>query len=330
MPPPPTRPAPQSTTPPAPLAQITLRDEDIKDPNLSLLNNVLTNLQQSINYLLGHSGTPTIKSGLDLGGQRIVNVGTPQHPDDAVSHAFAQSRYGPDALRPHFEQLGKAVFQSYRRLSDPQQRERYSSFLNSLASTAPTTNSSVVTFGSPSGGFVPVTISSGLHQFVDGSQSAYHAFNDSLSSPASYTISSLNRSGNVVSGSTTVANGLVAGETVTVDGIGSGGFDGQFVLSTSSSPNFTYGQIAPDASASGGTISLNGVYYYSRRTGQSTLFRTGPFAADTWGNRLTASLDGQTLIAVVVISASGGVVVASSGGATPPAQTGGVRIFGRL
>lgn len=334
MPQPPTRPAPQSTTPPAPLAQITLRDEDLKDPSLGLLNNVLANLQQSINYLLGHSGTPTIKSGLDLSGQRIVNVGTPQHPDDAVSHAFAQSRYGPEALRPHFEQLGKAVFQSYRRLSDSQQRERYSSFLNSVLTVAPTTNTSKVTFGSPSGGFVSVNISSGLHQLVDGTELSYSAFNDSLALPSSFAISGggLTRTGGIVTGATAAPHTLVAGETIAIGGQSNTTFNGQFVLATAVSPNFSYNQIAPDATSTGGAISLNGVYYYSRRNGQNTLFRTGPFAEDSWSNRRSASLDGSTLIAVAVVTGTGGDNTNSAAGGTSPAVNNGagIRIFGRL
>lgn len=327
-------PAEQASTPPAPLSQIILHKEDLEDPSLGMLNGVITNFQQLINYLLGHSGTPTLKSGLNLNGERISNVGDPVLATDAVSHAFAQTRYGPDALKPHFEQLGKSVLQSYRRLSDTQQRELYSSFLNQVLTVAPTTNTSLVTFGSPGGGFVSVHISAGLHQLVDGTELSYSAFNDSLALPTSFAISGggLTRTGGIVTGSTTGPNTLVAGETVAVGGESNASFNGQFVLATSISPNFSYNQIAPDATSSGGSISLNGVYYYSRRAGQNTLFRTGPFAQDSWSNRRSASLDGSTLIAVAVVTGSGGDNTNSAAGGTSPAANNGagIRIFGRL
>lgn len=323
----------QSSVPPAPLQQITFTEDDLKDPGLGLLNNQFTNLVQMINYILGHSGPPVLKSGLNLNGQPLSNVGAPQSENDVVTQAYANSNYGAAALAPQFQALGRHVFQSYRRVSDRLQREKYSSFLNDALTVAPSSNTSTVTFGALSGGFIPVTISGGLHQLMDGSQIAYAAFNDSLAAPVSYTISgTLTRSGGVVSGATTTANALTAGETIVVTDATDTSFNGQFVLASATSPNFTYNQVAPNATTTGGIISLNGIYYYSRRHGQNTLFRTGPFATDSWTNRVASGLDGSTALAVVVVNGSGGDTTNSAGGGTsPPTNQGAApRLFGRL
>jgi len=333
--------ATQSSSPPAPLQQITLSADDIRDPEqlAALLNNILQNHTQLINYALGHSGTPVLKSGANFNGQPLKNVGAPQESGDAITQEYANSNYGAAAIAPQIQALGKQVMQSYRRLNDRVQQEKYSSFLNSALIVSPTANTSVISASAPSGGFVPVTISSGYHQFTDGSQVAYAAYNDSLALPTSYAISgSLTRSGNVVSGATTTANSLAAGDTIVISGASDSSFDGQFVLLTSSSPNFTYSQIAPNGTATGATLSLNGIYYYARRTGQSVLFRSGPFSQDTWTNRLTSlngvnvSLDGSTIIAVVTINSDGFDSINSAAGGTPPASNigAGVRLFGRL
>jgi len=323
----------QSSTPPAPLQQVTLTEEDMKDPGLGLLNSILTNLTQRCNEIFGHAGVPTVKSGFNLNGAPLSNVGAPQSDNDVITQAYAESKYGAAAIAPQIQSLGKYVMQSYRRINDKTQRERYSSFLNEALTIAPTSNTSTVTFGSPSGGFVPVTISGGLHQLMDGSQIAYAAYNDSLAQPVSYSISgTLTRSGGVVSGSTTTANSLTPGETIVVTGTGDLSFYGQFVLVTAVSPNFTYNQVAPNATTTGGSISLNGVWYYSRRNGQNVLFRTGPFGTDSWTNRVASGLDGSTVLAVVAINSSGGDYVNSAGGGTsPPTNQGAApRLFGRL
>jgi hypothetical protein len=326
-----TTPTTPSTTPTSPLSQIVLHKDDLNDESLSLLNQILTNHNQLINYLLGHAGEISLNNHLNLNGKRIKGVGPATDPTDVVSQSFANSNYGAAALQPAFDALGKNVMQTYRQLSNQNQRERFSSFLNNIVNTSPTTNTSIVVFGAPSGGFVPVTITGGLHQFVDGSQEPYAAFNDSLPLATGYNISgSLSRSGGVVSGATTGANALTAGTTVAIVGSADSSFNGQFVLTSASSPNFTYNQNAPNATSAGGTITFGSVYMYLRRTGQSVLFRVGPFGADTWSNRLSGSFDGSTLVAVVTVTGSAGSDAASSAGATPPAQTGNVRIFGRL
>jgi hypothetical protein len=323
----------QSSTPPAPLQQITLTEDDLKDPGLGLVNNQFTNLVQMVNYLLGHAGVPTLKSGANFNGQPLSNVGEPQSDGDVVTQGFAKSNYGAAALAPQFQALGKQVLQSYRRVNDRVQQERYSTFLNSALTVSPTSNTSTISFGSLGAGVVPVTISGGYHYLMDGSQIAYAAYNDSLVVPSTYSISgTLTRSGGVVSGATTAANGFTPGETVAVAGAGDSTFGGQFVLVTAVSPNFTYNQVAPNATTTGGTVSTAGVYYYSRRNSQNVLFRTGPFAVDSWVNRVASGLDGSTVIAVAVVNGGGGDYTNSAGGGTPPPTNQGAapRLFGRL
>lgn len=332
--------APPSTAPPAPLQRVTLHKSDLDDPSLSLLNNILTNYQQVLNRLQGFSGPIRFNDDLDMAGSRISNVGDATAAGDVVSQAFANSKYSAPALRPQLEANGGYGMQSYRQLSSPNQREKYSSFLNQLLVVSPTSNSSTVTFGPASGGFVPVTISAGYQYFTDGHVEPYLAYNDSLQVPTTYTISTLTRSGGVVSGSTTGSNTLTTGETVVVAGASDPSFDGQFVLASSSSPNFTYNQSASNSSSTGGSISLNGVYFYIRTSGAETLTRVGPYFADTWQNRITTpsggnqvpSIDGSTIIAVVTVNSNGGDYVNSCAGATLPAQNAGAptRLFGRL
>ena len=325
--------SPQSSTPSTPLQQITLTESDLANPSqfVSILNGNLLNLFQLVNSLIGFSGPININNHLNLNGNKITGVGQATSPSDVVTQSFAESNYGAAAIAPQIQALGKQVMQSYRRLNDNKQRENSSSFLNNLQSTSPTTNTSIVIFGAASGGFVPVTITGGLHQFMDRSQQPYAAYNDSLPLPTVYSISgSLIRSGGVVNGATTGSNTLVPHDTVAVINSGDPSFDGQFVLATASSPNFSYNQSAPDATASGGSISFGSVYYYLRYIGQSILTRVGPFAIDSWNNRLPGSYDASTLIAVVVLNGSGGDNVNSAAGGTPPAQANGVRLFGRL
>jgi hypothetical protein len=331
-------PSAPSSSPPAPLQQITLTADDLKDP--ALINNILQNHAQLLNYILGHGGEPPyFKAGANFGGKPVRNVGMPETDGDVVPLAFANSNFGAAAIAPQIQALGKSVLQSYRRINDRVQQERYSTFLNSITGVAPTSNTSAVIPGTPSGGFVPVTITAGFHQFVDGHQEPYAAFNDSLTLPTSYAIASMTRTGGVVTGTTTGINVLGPGETVVISGASDPSFDGQQLLvAPTSTPTFTFNQSGPNATATGGVVSLNGVYYYSRRVGQSVLFRTGPFASDSWTNRLSfaggtnPSLDGSTLIAVVVVNNNGVDTVNSGAGNTPPVSNigAGVRLFGRL
>ena len=326
---PPSTPNPLS---PTPLNQIVYKKSDLEDPSLTLFNQDLTNIKKALNSVMGFSGPIRLSNHIDLQGNRITNLGAAESETDAVSQLFGNDNYGPDAIQPQLDALGKKVLQSARRINDTTQREDYSTFLNGLLNTAPTSNTSLVTFGSPAGGSVSLTISAGVHQRVDGSVVPYAAYNDTVTLPTSYAITSLTRTGGVVT-AVTAANPFIAGETVAIFGAGDSSFDGSFYITTIvSGTSFKYNQTAPDASTTGGTVSLGGVYYYYIERGTNVLARSGPFTADTWSNRTNASMDGKTIIAVVVVNASGGDTTNSAAGATPPAANNGagVRLFGRL
>ena len=314
-----------------PLQQITYKKSDFDDESLTLLNQDMTNIRQAPNNFLGFNGPTKFPNGIDMNGTRITNVGAAQHESDVVTQAFGNSKYGAAALAPSFEALGKKTLQTYRQLSNRDQRERYSSFLNALASTAPTSNTSVVTFGTPAGGTVSATITAGFHQRVDGSNVPYSARTDTLSLPVSYAITSLTRSSGRVT-AVTAATGLVAGEGFTVVSAGDASFDGTFVVENILSPtSFTYLQGGVNAASVGGNVEVGGTYYYTLSYGQTTLgLVTGNGATDTTSDRVAASQDGTAIIAVVVTNSGGGDVVNSAGGASPQVTGSNVAIIRRL
>jgi hypothetical protein len=316
-----------------PLSAPIFKKEDLQGENLDFFNQWMTTIAQAINAQQGTAGPVKLQGHLDLQGNRIMNVGKPVDDTDAVSQAVATTQFGAAALQPQIEALGKHVLQTARRLNDKVQRENYSSFLNGLVSTAPTTNTSLVTFGAPSGGTVSVNVSGGQHQKVDGSQVAYASRTDILSLPAPFTIVSIARSGNEVTLQTSGANPYTSGETVAIVGVTDSSFDGSFTIDSITNPtHFTYPQIAPDATSSGGTVSSGGVFYYYLRRGSNTLgLASNVFGSgDNWQARLKASFDGQTIIAVVRLGSGGGDNVNSAAGLTNPVPGANIHIFGRL
>ena len=302
----------------------------MEQDHLQFLNQWVTAITQFVNALAGHAGEITLAGPLNLGGNKIKNVGPATDSTDVLTSAVASPIYGPAAIQPQLEALGKQVLQTARRLNDTTQREGYSTFMNDLVSTAPTTNTSQVAFGAPSGGTVAVTVSAGFFERVDSSRVSYASRTDFLTLPTAFTLTTLVRSGNVVTATTSGANTLAVGQTIHIVGASDPSFNGFFVVTAAGNP-FTYNQQAPDASTSGGTASIGGVYYYFLGKGTNVLsLSTSPGTADTWSNRLQSSLDGQTIIAVVTVNGVGGVTTLSGAGATPPANTANVRLFGRL
>jgi hypothetical protein len=165
------------------IPQVSFKKSDFDDPSLTLFNQAWQNVVQSLNVLLGAGGTTTLTSHLSLSGNKIQNIANPTAPQDAVSLAYADANYGPAQIRQQLDILGKSVMQSVRRLNDVNQRESTSSFLNDLVSTAPTANTSVVTFSPPSGGTITLSITGGTHQKVDGSTVAYPSLIDTVPQP---------------------------------------------------------------------------------------------------------------------------------------------------
>lgn len=73
------------------------------------------------------------------------------------------------------------------------------------------------------------------------------------------------------------------------------------------------------------------VYYvYIQRRASVLFVNLTAYTADTWQNRLASSGDGNTLVAVIVLSTSGLDATNSAGGGTPPVTGAKVRQFARL
>jgi len=316
-----------------PVPNVILKKSDLEDESLSLLNQILSSYQQQLDVLRGVNGPISLSNHLDLAGHKIINVGAAESPNDVVTQAFASSNYGPQALAAAFNALGKQTLQTYRQLSNPDQRERTSSFLNDIANTSPTSNTSTISYGSVSGGTIPVTVSAGFFQRVDGTATPYASRTDTLALPTSIAISSLTRSGNIVTAVTTTPDGLSVNEGFSVSGAPDPSFDGAFSVLTVSSPDtFTYFQGGPNAgpTAPGGSISVGGVYYYTISAGQSFLGLVSGVGADTWSERVGGSHDGTTIIAVVVLNSGGIDVLNSAAGATSPQNGVATAVIRRL
>src|SRR5579872_331746 len=247
-------PSPGNPNTPVPLIKITA--DDIRgDPEsfAALLNQEFQNLVQSINALTGVGGTINLNSHLNMGGKKITNVAAPSKDNDVITMAAANKAYSAPALAPQIEATGPYPLSTYRQLNNPNQRELSSSFLNFLGNTAPNTNSSNVSFGLPSGGFTPTTVSSGVLVRADGSILPYAQLNDSVAQPATFAISTISRTGNIVTGFTTGVNTLTTGDSVQVAGVLDPSFDGGFVLTfvgnvgSPPSPGFQYAQAGADA-----------------------------------------------------------------------------------
>jgi hypothetical protein len=315
----------------APLQQVTFKASDFSDDeSLTLFNQQFTNIINQINNLLGFNGPIKFPNHVDMAGNRLMNVGAAVEPTDAVSQAYGNTQYGAAALKPYFEAIGKQIFQTYRRLSDRNQREQYSSFLNQVLNTAPTANTSYIFFGVPSAGTVETTITSGLHQRVDGSAFPYTGRTDTLALPEIYTITSISRTSGIVTVTTSAATGIVPGDGFTISSVSDPTYDGTFVALTVAGTTITYYQGGPNSSSGGGALSVNGVYYYTISHGQSNLGLVSGFSADTWSNRREASYDGTTIIGVVVITNNGGDPVNSAAGNTPPQSGASAAIIRRL
>jgi hypothetical protein len=324
---PPQPPAPASNPLP-PISVPSLTADDLKSPDA--LNSILLNFGQSINYILGHAGgPPVLKAGVDLGGATIRNSGAPQSPSDVVSLEFADNNYGASAIAPQVEALGKNILQTYRQLNNPVQRERTSSYLNDIANTSPTANTATLA-SSVTGGTVDITVSSGNHQYMDGSNVPFSSRTDTFNLPNGAAISSASRSGGVVT--LIVSSGpWVAGESIEVYGTAAASFQGIFtILTVTSVTIITYNQAGPNTSTSGGTVSAVNAYYYTRIKGQGTLAMSSAPAADTWSARVPPSYDGITLIAVVIVNNAGMDGVNSAAGDTPPVTGASIPVLRRL
>jgi hypothetical protein len=178
-------PKPQLLSPAGlPLQRVVFKKSDFEAEDLSLFNTQWTNLLQAVTQLSGRSGRARILSSLSLNGNPLTDLADPVNPTDGVSKGYADKNYGPAAIQSMIGSLGDQIMQGARRVNDTGQRESYSSFLNALMSTAPSTNTSIVTF-TPGIGVTTITVSSGIFQQLDGTQIPYATINDVVSNPAS-------------------------------------------------------------------------------------------------------------------------------------------------
>ncbi len=331
---------PQTTSAPAasvaaqpsaqPLQQTQLRLEDLQQPGLPTLNTLISQIQGQLNTLSGALGKTPLPAGADLGGSALTGLGAPTSPTDAVSLAHAQANYSAAAIAPQLESGSPAALKTYRALNSQQQQENYSNFLEGVLNTAPTANTSIIEATPPSGGSVTVTISAGAHLYVSGRQVTYTQRSDTLALPASFPITAISRSGNVVTATTLAPTGYTAGEGIAVNGVTDNSYDGSFVLTSVSGITLTWNQINADSSSSGGTVSTANVYYYFVSGNSHELALSQAFPADTQQNRVSVNRDGTVLIATITLNAGGLDASQSSAGATPPVVTNGVRLQLRL
>lgn len=321
--PPPSPPA-QSVTP---IQFSHLSAEDFKDPGtFNLWASQVTNL---LNNVAGSAGRTQLPQGVDVAGSTISNIGEPASPFDAVSKSHAEANYSAAALAPQLESGQKNSLKTMRRLNDKNQQESYSTFLNKVSNTAPTTNDTVVEATSPSGGNVTITIPAGAHYFVDGSQTQFGTFTVTVPVPASSTTISLTRAAGVVT-ATVAGTSLTSGTPVYVAGQGDSSFWGNFVLTSAGAFSLTWNQAGPNASTTGGSATGAGTYMFYLKNPSHTL-AVQLVSSDSQLTRLGANIDGQVLIAVAVVNSSGLVLSESAGGATIPiAQNNGNRILARL
>lgn len=260
---------PQPNTPssvnPTPLPQYQFTSADLADPQqfVAKLNDILNNHGQVLNQQQGFGGPIVANNHMDMNGYRLMNVGQPQSATDALPVSTAHANYSAEALKAKFESGGSSALTTYRQMNSPFQREQSSSFLNDLASTAPTANTSTISAGSVSGGFQSVTVSSGVLSRTDKTIVAYPSLTASLPVPGS--------------------------------GVA--------------------------------------VHYVHIQAGSTELFLyPTSFPVDNWANRIAASTDGVTIVAVITMNTSGYDSANSASGGTDPSTNSSAptRLFGRL
>jgi hypothetical protein len=324
-------------TPPSPLALpllfAPLTEAELATPAsaASAFNNRMTPLINYLNNLAGAAGPTTLPSGVNVRGAQVTGLGAPSSPLSAISLVHAEANYSAQALAPQLEAGGKHGFKGYRALNSKSQQESYSTFLNRIANTVPTTSTSTIFATAPAGGNVTITIPAGYQLRMDGSIETYGTFTFTVALPSTQAITSVSRTAGIVTASGTFA-GLSSGETVYVNGFSDASFDGNFELTSVSGsslmwvqPNFA------NATSGSGTVSTGGCYYAYLKNPSQTLDVAGPYPQDSQLNRLQSNVDNQVLICVAVVNSSGLVSTQSAGGATVPIATNnGNHILGRL
>lgn len=283
----------------------------------SALQAFLSQLTDTVNAHSGYNGEIQLANHLNLDGNRVMNVGSPASPADAISSGVAEGKYSVKVLAPQLESNQPNGLKSMRRVNDTNQREQSSSYLNDLMSSVPSANE-IFPLITNSGGSVQVVIPASLFTFADGSTLMLISRTDLLSLPAQFAIASISCSGNVVSIVTVTPSGLSAGEAMTVAGVTPASFDGTFEITSATPPDdLTYQLSLGTLSGTGGFVQTNGIYYYYVNKRDPTVHMAGPFTSDTMQNRIQTCFDGAQIVAVVAITNDGGQVQQSGGGGSP-------------
>jgi hypothetical protein len=278
----------------------------------------LSQLVDTVNSLQGFNGVIKLNNHIDMGGSRVTNIGDPETATDALASGIAESSYSATALRPKLESGGSTPLKSVRRVNDPNQREQVSSWLNDLMSTPPNANTIFPLISNVMGG-VSVTIPATLFTFADGTTVMLTSRTDLLSLPGDFAISSISVTGGIVTIITATTTSLAAGQSMTVAGVSPSGFNGTVtvIFANPGTNELQYQDFSVSGSGTGGTVELNGVYYYSARRRSTIVSLLGPFASDTADNRLQVCQDGFQIVAVVLLTASGAQIESSGGGGSP-------------
>ncbi len=301
---------------------------DLQSDGLAMLNQWFTTIAQALNAQAGHAGPVTFNDDVNLNGNKITNVGAPLTPSDVITLDYANENLGASAIQPQLEATSQSPLQTYRQLNSKVQRENYSSFLNGVLNTAPTANTATLS-AITSGGSTEVTISGGFHQRVDGSQVPFASRTDTVTNPAFFTISSLTRSGGIVTAVLTSSFTGGVGSQIGVVAAANSSWIGVFIVLTVAGSTITYAQLGPNDSESGGIITILKTYYYTISRGQNTLGLMSA-GADTWSDRVPPSLDGTTIIGVVVVNSQGLDTINSAAGASPPQTGAAIPVIRRL
>jgi hypothetical protein len=120
-----------------PLQVMEFSASDLQDPSLTRLNQFLRRVVQEVNNTQGVGGPVKFLNGINLNGNRIMNVGAAQEATDAITQNVANPLYGSPAQQATMEAVGKNILQSTRRIGDPTQQDPVSSHLKSQGSVPP-------------------------------------------------------------------------------------------------------------------------------------------------------------------------------------------------
>ncbi len=290
------------------------------------LNQWLSTVTDSLNSIAGYNGPAYVNDHLSIEGNRLMNVGTPVSSTDAISSGHAESKYSASSLQPQLEIGGSAPLNSYRVLNSRAQQEQYSSHLNSLMSAVGNANTIVPTV-STSGGSSTITIPASIFQYSDGSKKYFPGRSDTVSNPASFTISTWSVTAGVATVNTTATNTVALNGSVTITG--SGGIDGTWpVVGVASGTQFTISVPFGNNTGLGGTVATGSVFYYTAiRNNPILQINSVPSTSDTPYNRLPISNDQKQLVCIVTLNSSGSVSGGSAGGGTPTNAANGGSFF---